>query len=285
MDFLRTHLSADGNLKLMCYSGRGGEVKNADGTWYVISRDEAKRRFSEGQANVLLCTDAAAEGLNFQFCGAMINYDMPWNPMRVEQRIGRIDRLGQLNPIIRIVNLHYADTVETDVYRALRARIGLFESVVGRLQPILSQLPKKISETILTNRDRGQVVTEIETAVHETGSGLDLDSATESPFEPVSRDKARYDFDDLDRVVSSEVVRPPGIALDRLRYREYAYSAPGMDKKIRITTDPDYFQEHAESMELWSPGNPLFPSPTEIADRQELKGDCSIDQILDGANP
>ena len=52
------------------------------------------------------CTDAAAEGLNFQFCGALVNYDMPWNPMRVEQRIGRIDRLGQDHPAIRIVNLY-----------------------------------------------------------------------------------------------------------------------------------------------------------------------------------
>ena len=68
----------------------------------------------------MLCTDAAAEGLNFQFCGAVINYDMPWNPMRVEQRIGRIDRVGQTNATIRIVNLHYEGTVETDVYRALR---------------------------------------------------------------------------------------------------------------------------------------------------------------------
>ena len=50
---------------------------------------------ARGEAEVLLCNDAAAEGLNFQFCGALINYDMPWNPMRVEQRIGRIDRLGQ----------------------------------------------------------------------------------------------------------------------------------------------------------------------------------------------
>ena len=70
--------------------------------------------------DVLLCTEAAAEGLNFQFCDALINYDMPWNPMRVEQRI---DRLGQQHEIIRIVNLHYEDTVETDVYRALRSRI------------------------------------------------------------------------------------------------------------------------------------------------------------------
>jgi hypothetical protein len=190
-----------------------------------------------------------------------------------------------MNPVIRIVNLHYADTVETDVYRALRTRIGLFESVVGRLQPILSQLPRKISETVLTNRDPGQVVSEIETAVQEAGSELDfLDSATEAPLEANSGAKARYDFDDLDRIIGSEVVRPPGVVVDRLRYREYAYLAPGMEKKIRITTDPDYFQEHAESMELWSPGNPVFPAPVEIADRVDLEEDCSINKILDGVN-
>jgi superfamily II DNA/RNA helicase len=75
------------------------------GRWRAISREEAKRRFRTGEADVLLCTDAAAEGLNFQFCGSLINYDMPWNPMRVEQRIGRagvpsprveIDRHGKI---------------------------------------------------------------------------------------------------------------------------------------------------------------------------------------------
>ena len=93
---------------------------------------------------VHLCTDAAAEGLNFQFCGALINYDMPWNPMRVEQRIGRIDRLGQTHPAIRIVNLHYEGTVETNVYRVLCSHVGLFEAVVGPVQPILAQLPRTI---------------------------------------------------------------------------------------------------------------------------------------------
>ena len=147
MDFLREALGADrGGPKLMCYSGRGGEAPTADGGWRVIERDEVKRRFRAGDAEVLLCTDAAAEGLNFQFCGAIVNYDMPWNPMRVEQRIGRIDRLGQQSPTIRIVNLHYEDTVETDVYRALQERIDLFETVVGRLQPILAELPRTITQ-------------------------------------------------------------------------------------------------------------------------------------------
>jgi superfamily II DNA/RNA helicase len=88
MDFLRNELRKVPGLSLMCFSGRGGEVAMQDGGWRLISRDDAKRRFREKQADVLLCTDAAAEGLNFQFCGALVNYDMPWSPMRVEQRIG-----------------------------------------------------------------------------------------------------------------------------------------------------------------------------------------------------
>ena len=150
MDFLRDELGRDGGLRLMCFSGRGGEVPSGDGSWRRIDRDDAKRRFLNKEAEVLLCTDAAAEGLNFQFCGALVNYDMPWNPMRVEQRIGRIDRLGQDYAAIRIVNLHYEDTVEADVYGALKSRIKLFESVVGRLQPILSSVPQKISKAVLS---------------------------------------------------------------------------------------------------------------------------------------
>jgi len=98
-----------------------------------------KRDFKAGKAEILLCTDAAAEGLNFQFCGALINYDMPWNPMRVEQRIGRIDRIGQTHDQMQIINLHLDGTVEADVYRALKGRIAMFEQVVGKLQPILAK--------------------------------------------------------------------------------------------------------------------------------------------------
>ena len=71
MDFLRDQLSKNGSMRLMCFSGRGGEIASADGTWRVIGRDEAKRRFRDREADILLCTDAAAEGLNFQFCGAV----------------------------------------------------------------------------------------------------------------------------------------------------------------------------------------------------------------------
>ena len=109
MDFLRRVLRERDGTRVLCFSGRGGEIPAAGhpDAWRVIDREQVKRRFRDGDADLLLCTDAASEGLNFQFCGALVNYDMPWNPMRVEQRIGRIDRVGQSHATIRVVNLHY----------------------------------------------------------------------------------------------------------------------------------------------------------------------------------
>ena len=91
---------------------------------------------------ILLGTDAASEGLNLQQFSALINYDLPWNPMRVEQRIGRIDRIGQEAPTVKIVNLYMQGTIEEDAYYTLRHRIGAFEEVIGPLQPILAEMPR-----------------------------------------------------------------------------------------------------------------------------------------------
>ena len=288
MDFLREELHKDADARLMCFSGRGGEVPSADGTWRRITRDEAKRRFLEGEADVLLCTEAAAEGLNFQFCGALINYDMPWNPMKVEQRIGRIDRLGQKHSVIRIVNLHYEGTVETDVYRALRERIGLFESVVGRLQPILAKLPGVISETVLSGggreeAERARLVGAIERQATESGTGgFDIDAVTEEELQMPQRPPSPVTMEDLDRVIGSPDLMPAGCDVQSMRNREYGLLAPGMAERLRVTTDPRYFEEHAESMELWSPGNKLFVPPEFEGCSDEPPGAMTLREILDG---
>ena len=262
MDFLRDHLLARGGLKLMCYSGRGGEVPAQDvaAGWRAIPRDEAKQRFRTGMADVLLCTDAAAEGLNFQFCGALVNYDMPWNPMRVEQRIGRIDRLGQRHRRIRIVNLHYEGTVETDVYRALRGRIRLFEAVVGKLQPILARLPGAISDAVLEGGGEklGEAVAaQLDEA--ETG-GFDMDAALDDEVALPARAESPLTMDYLDQVISSPALMLPGVRVRRLAAREYALQAPGMQDEVRVTTDAGYYEEYAESMEFWSPAGYVFPA-------------------------
>ena len=288
MDFLRGELLKNTDASLMCFSGRGGEIPAGDGSWRRIGRDDAKRRFRDQQADVLLCTDAAAEGLNFQFCGALINYDMPWNPMRVEQRIGRIDRLGQENRTIRIVNLHYEGTVESDVYRAVRNRIGLFESVVGRLQPILAQLPRTISQSVLSgeNRDphqRANLVDAIEREAQQREErGFDIDRAAQSDLAMPTRPPCAVTMEDLDRIIGSAGLMPPGVDVQALGHREYGLLAPGMTDRLRVTTDPQYFQEHAESMELWSPGNALFVPPEFTAQMEDPPKEKTLKDILDG---
>ncbi len=280
MDFLRDQLATKTALRVMCFSGRGGEIRDKSGLWRGIAREEAKRRFRTGDADVLLCTDAASEGLNFQFCGSLINYDMPWNPMRVEQRIGRIDRLGQKHAKIRIVNLHYEGTVETDVYMALRRRINLFESVVGRLQPILGKMSGVITGHILAGSSRdpdaraaltGELEQEAETAKQE---GFDLDAMLDSDLQEPPRPTPKLTLEDLDLILQRPEALPPGLTVTKLQNGEYAYQAPGMAKPVRITTRPDYFDDHSDSMELWSPGSPSFPSPEVEATPQELTGNC-----------
>jgi len=270
MDFLRNQLRTTPGLKMMCYSGRGGEVPLGDSEWTVIPRDQAKRKFRKREADVLLCTDAAAEGLNFQFCGALINYDLPWNPMRVEQRIGRIDRVGQEYPKIRIVNLQYEDTIETEVYRVLQQRIGFFTSVVGKLQPILSSVSQRIAAAVLgmdTSSGRDRLVAGIEEDIAtRDAASFDLDSLVAGELEMDQRPEALYGLGDLRDVLSHHEVFLPDATLEATGSSEFQYVMPGM-KKLRITISPEYYDIHAGDVELWSPGTPVFPDPIDVVDR------------------
>ncbi len=149
MDYLRSTLQQSYGSQIACYSGRGGELY-FEGKWWIVPKEEIKKRFRDNEIKILLCTESASEGLNLQNCGVLINYDMPWNPMRVEQRIGRIDRIGQRYSTVRIHNFYYDGTVEAKVYRKLRDRINAFATVVGNLQPILAQVPTFIEQAVMS---------------------------------------------------------------------------------------------------------------------------------------
>ncbi|MFS0722853.1 DEAD/DEAH box helicase [Paenibacillus sp. 1P07SE] len=95
-----------------------------------------------GRAQVLIATEAGGEGINLQFCHHMINFDLPWNPMRVEQRIGRVHRLGQTEDV-RIYNLCTLGTIEEHIVGLLHEKINLFEMVIGELDHILERLEKE----------------------------------------------------------------------------------------------------------------------------------------------
>ena len=267
LDFLRTELGRKlSPSDILCFSGRGGECFAQD-HWEGISREKTKELFRKGEARVLLCTDAAAEGLNFQYCGALVNYDMPWNPMRVEQRIGRIDRVGQKYSTIRVVNLMYRDTVEADIYSALRERIQLFSTVVGGLQPILSSIPQMFRDYVLQRKKKGQgqsvakrvadKVTACQNA--QKNSGFDLDNLTDEELEMPDSVAPAYDLAFLHDILTRPEMLPPGHKAKALGKKDYEYTSPDLPEPIRVTTDAQFYEEHPESVELWSPGSPAFP--------------------------
>ena len=109
-----------------------------------VTHEEIKRLFLIGEIELLLCTDAAAEGLNLQTADLLINFDLGWNPMKVEQRIGRIDRIGQKYSDIEVLNMCYLGSTEEIVYGRLLERLKAANLVVGTQQ--ISMLPVEPEE-------------------------------------------------------------------------------------------------------------------------------------------
>lgn len=97
------------------------------------------KQLFQDHAQVLIATEAGGEGINLQFCNHLINYDLPWNPMRLEQRIGRIHRYGQEKDV-QIYNFATKGTIEEHIMTLLYEKINLFEQVIGNLDAILEEL-------------------------------------------------------------------------------------------------------------------------------------------------
>ena len=136
-----------------------GDVSDED-------RRALRRRFnpletpsdSKEAIDVLLFSEVGCEGLDYQFCDCMINYDLPWNPMRVEQRIGRIDRNGQTSESVAIYNMITPGTVDADIYERCLMRIGVFHSSIGDCESILGEITSEINKLVnnfsLSDEDR-----------------------------------------------------------------------------------------------------------------------------------
>ncbi len=113
-------------------------------------------KFENGEIDILLSSEVGGEGLDFQYCQAIINYDLPYNPMRVEQRIGRIDRFGQQADKVMVASMYLADTLDEKIYNVLYERIRIVEDSVGELEPILGSKLLDIQQDIIS----GQLTTE-----------------------------------------------------------------------------------------------------------------------------
>ena len=144
--YLEERFKEDG---INCISMMGGITQNKAEVIDVFKNDLS--------ITILLSTEVGAEGLDLQFCDTEINYDLPWNPMKLEQRIGRIDRIGQKSEKINIINMYCEDSVEDRVLQKLYERIDIFESSIGDLDEILGEPIRDIA-LILMNKN----LTEIE---------------------------------------------------------------------------------------------------------------------------
>ena len=120
-------------------------------------RQALRARFRLGRADphaldVLLSTEVGAEGLDYEFCNQLVNYDIPWNPMRVEQRIGRIDRFGQTSPKVLIFNFVTPGTVEERVFMRCYERLGIFRDTVGDLEEVLGETVQALNRLAADSR-------------------------------------------------------------------------------------------------------------------------------------
>ncbi|MFZ3111254.1 MAG: helicase-related protein, partial [Rectinemataceae bacterium] len=122
------------------YAGSGKSGIFQDGRFLRRERDDIKKLVKEGEVTLLVGTDAASEGLNLQSLGTLINVDLPWNPTRLEQRKGRIQRIGQTRDTIRVLNLRYKDSVEDKVHNALSGRLDQIRKMFGQIPDVLEDV-------------------------------------------------------------------------------------------------------------------------------------------------
>lgn len=187
----------------------------------------------EGSA-ILLSTEVGSEGIDLQFCRVVINYDLPWNPMKVEQRIGRIDRIGQEADTITVWNLFSADTIDSRIYNRLFARLNIFEEALGPLEPILGEeigkLTKKLMSPNLTPEQEVQMI-------EQTAQALFTIRRHTAEMEEEASDLIYYGDFILDQVTAAE---------------ELARTITDKDLQVYVT---DYFKVYYKGSELRQNGN------------------------------
>jgi len=196
-------------------------------------RREEMTKFEE-EANLMLATDAAQEGLNLQFAHIMVNYDLPWNPIRIDQRIGRLHRYGQEHTV-EIRNLFFADTRESDILNLLIEKTNQIESDLGMRSDVLGRVLKDVDldETIMSAIAEGEpterVVADIEATIEEKRDAI---QTVENEF--VIRDRFGLSGEDdeildvIERSQHGEVFEDDIETLVRVFFDEFGGSIKGV---------------------------------------------------------
>lgn len=138
LQLLANRLEGDGIRNRVLYGG--------------LDKQEALQDFEDPDGpKILLSSEVASEGIDLQFSSLLINYDLPWNPAKIEQRIGRIDRIGQKSDRILIWNFIYEDTVDARIYDRLHKRLGIFKRSLGSIEAVLGEQISQLTEALFTH--------------------------------------------------------------------------------------------------------------------------------------
>lgn len=187
---------------------------------------------------VLVCTDVAAEGVDLQFCRLVVNYDLPWNPMRIEQRIGRIDRIGQKSKRILVWNFVHKDTIDALIIARLIKRIGVFENTLGETEEILGQI-RKLEDILLSKH-----LTEAEEALLIEQAALAIENARQKQ-EDLEREAIQLVAHGQQLQAQIEAARGEGKIITRhdlIRYIEGCLrNVPGC-RFVAVHSDADTFE-------------------------------------------
>ena len=205
-------------------------------------RGERLAAFRQESQGILLCTETASESLNLQFCTAAVNYDIPWNPMTLEQRAGRIDRIGQTSPVVNVVNLFYENTAEHDAYDAVARRFKDIVDNVGEYPPIIAA---SIQSIIRDGKDPDAELDKI-------GSRRDFDINRLNALwdsENVALNP-RITMDDLERPLREPELLPDGWTAENIGGKHWEITDPkGMT--TRVTTDAASYEASDGRLRWW----------------------------------
>ena len=286
-------------------AAQGWSAHRFHGQLNPLRKDDAIEAFRVGTGpQVLVSTEAGGEGRNFQFAHILVNYDLPWNPMRVEQRIGRVDRIGQDHPVT-IFNFHVQGTIEGRILDVLERRIRLFEESIGGLDPILGDAEADIRAALrATSGERDQelerVANRLEESVRQARMAetqlkdfiLDTKSYSAEIAQTALQEKqsvSQGDFEGLMtallRSVNTWVEADQDTAERRIHFHppfteEHKELIEGEEKR-RVCFDPRTFVD-SEHVEYFGFGHPIIDAVVKRTTEERHDGATAIRQLPEG---
>lgn len=177
-------------------------------------KTECLMDFRDRNINVLVSTEVGSEGIDLQFAKYEINYDLPWNPMRLEQRIGRLDRIGQESPNIYIFNAFCRDTIEDRILSRLYDRIQVFKDSIGDLEEILGEVIQNLELDVFLNdyqteEDVNRKAMQVEQAIinkQRINKDLEMKSGMLSVYQSFVLNNIKSAHDSLRRITAEELM-------------------------------------------------------------------------------